>query len=248
MTKIQLAVLQDKGPRSYMEDTHCIIRNDKHNSILAGIFDGHGGDEVSNYLVQKMTKDLPSQITGSKSFDTVITKFFTETSKEAQLKFKCGSTAIMFYINNDNLHVANAGDSRLVIFRDTKVKQITRDHRVENSAEKKRLLEAGGRVGNHYVWKGIKGLMPTRSIGDAYFSDVGVISRPELFVTKAPIKKGEYFVVATDGLWDELPNKSVQELCNNSKTAQSALDSLFSNLVYLTGPKDNITIIVGMAE
>ena len=43
-------VLTDIGGRPYMEDTHIVSENFMHGLSLYCVFDGHGGDYVSNYL------------------------------------------------------------------------------------------------------------------------------------------------------------------------------------------------------
>lgn len=250
MAEIRLAVLEDQGPRSHMEDRHFFLKIkelgiDGH-CLLGGIFDGHDGAEVSNLAIEEILKVMPQRICGSGKPNKVMSDLFLDISKKAKKKYESGSTALMFYIRGKQMYVVNAGDSRLVIFRKSKIEQVTADHRVNNPKEKKRVLSTGVEIDGNYVWKNGKGLMPTRSLGDPYFSDVGVIAKPETFIVEAPSEKGEYFVAATDGLWDDLPNKSVAEFCQNAKNPEAAAKNIFTDLVNLGGPNDNITLLVGM--
>jgi serine/threonine protein phosphatase PrpC len=250
MAEIRLAVLEDQGPRSHMEDRHFFLKIKESGiegyCLLGGIFDGHDGAEVSSLAIEEISKVMPQHICGSKDPNKVMSDLFLDISEKAKKKYESGSTALMFYIREKKMYVANAGDSRLVIFRKDKIEQVTADHRVDNLQEKRRILNAGGEIDGSYVWKGNSGLMPTRSLGDPYFSDVGVIANPESFIVEAPSEKGEYFVAATDGLWDDLPNKSVAEFCQNAKNPEAATKNIFTDLVNLGGPNDNITLIVGM--
>ncbi|MFC1756527.1 PP2C family serine/threonine-protein phosphatase, partial [Patescibacteria group bacterium] len=92
-----------------------------------------------------------------------------------------------------------------------------------------------------------EGLMPTRSIGDAYFRPVGIISTPEVFQRK--IRKSTIgFILATDGLWEVMDNEAVGEILKENKTARVSAE--FIKLMYASiEPRimlDNMTVMVIM--
>jgi len=58
-----------------------------------------------------------------------------------------GTTCCTLLLKGRTIYSANAGDSRAIIITDKrKVTELTLDHKPENPEEKKRILEAGGRV------------------------------------------------------------------------------------------------------
>uniref|UniRef100_A0A0D9WSQ0 protein-serine/threonine phosphatase n=1 Tax=Leersia perrieri TaxID=77586 RepID=A0A0D9WSQ0_9ORYZ len=58
----------------------------------------------------------------------------------------CGSTACVAIVKNNQLVVANAGDSRCVISRNGQAYNLSRDHKPELEAERERILKAGGYI------------------------------------------------------------------------------------------------------
>jgi len=147
-----------------------------------------------------------------------LTDAFFETDKlwlkHAKLKkFEDGSTGIVAYIQDDNLYIANAGDSRGVMCDDGKVVELSQDHKPKNEAEKSRIEKYGGKV-----TKGrINGnLAVSRGFGDLAFKNEETLG--EKFVTVEPdvrvfkiSDKTSFFILACDGLWDTVPNEQAIE-------------------------------------
>lgn len=57
-----------------------------------------------------------------------------------------GCTAILTLIQNNQIIVANVGDSRCVLSRAGKAIDLSEDHKPENSPERERIVAAGGKV------------------------------------------------------------------------------------------------------
>ncbi|KAF7124911.1 hypothetical protein RHSIM_Rhsim12G0186400 [Rhododendron simsii] len=93
------------------------------------------------------------------------------------------STACVAIIRNNQLLVANAGDSRCVIFRKGQAYNLTRDHEPNLEAEKDRILKAGGFVRYGSVnWT----LNLSRSIGDMELKRNKSLPADEQIVTANP--------------------------------------------------------------
>ncbi|KAI8529363.1 hypothetical protein RHMOL_Rhmol12G0219700 [Rhododendron molle] len=97
-----------------------------------------------------------------------------------------GSTACVAIIRNNQLLVANAGDSRCVISRKGQAYNLTRDHKPNLAAEKDRILKAGG-----FVRYGVYGrvnwtLNLSRSIGDMELKRNKSLPADEQIVTANP--------------------------------------------------------------
>jgi len=132
---------------------------------------------------------------------------------------------------DDRVFVANIGDSRCVLCRQTKEGDnyvcvpLSVDQKPDVPAEKKRILEHGGRVeplpgppgedcGPPRVWLpevDVPGLAMSRSIGDEISQRVGVISVPE--VVEHKILGNDIFAVwASDGVWEFLSNEQACDI------------------------------------
>src|SRR5271155_4024536 len=152
-----------KGDRSSNEDSHNIILglnginspvpipnltqtetkiNDKNSSITKvnyyGVYDGHGGKFVSNFLSQnlphlfianKVTYPLDPEYV-NKVYDKVQSILFTKYENEAT---ECGSTCLVVCHFKENqkdfLNIMNTGDSRCVMCKNNIAVPLTRDHK-----------------------------------------------------------------------------------------------------------------------
>jgi serine/threonine protein phosphatase PrpC len=107
-----------------------------------------------------------------------------------------GSTCVSVLINGNKLYSANVGDSRAIIcsVEDEVIKgeMLTRDHKLSESDEAKRITSSGGRImplvesGGKYagplrVWQkelNVPGLAMTRAMGDLAGVAAGIIHEP----------------------------------------------------------------------
>ncbi|CAD5181102.1 unnamed protein product [Musa acuminata subsp. malaccensis] len=112
------------GKRSSMEDFYETLIDSVDGEIvgLFGVFDGHGGAQVAEYVKQNLFGNLlrhPKFITDTKS---AIADAYNHTDaeylkSENSQNREAGSTASTAVLVGDRLLVANVGDSRAVICR-----------------------------------------------------------------------------------------------------------------------------------
>jgi len=120
---------------------------------------------------------------------------------------------------------------------------LTGAHRTDRADERRRVLRAGAEIEEPYAVDPLTshGLMVTRSLGDRHLRRVGIISEPE--TATVTLTHGDLgFVLATDGLWDVVPDADVAALCRHSE-AQRGADGLL-DLVARREGVDNVTILV----
>lgn len=133
--------------------------SDKNNfwpvcSIFA-IYDGHGGSTCSDYLKDNLHLMLikhPLFVTNTKqaikeSFNNCDSLFLQQNLSKNQHE-KSGSCALVLIIVEDNIYIANLGDSRAILSKNkgNQVIQLTNDHKPSNINEKKRILNNGGKI------------------------------------------------------------------------------------------------------
>ena len=266
---ISLIGLRDKN-----EDQHDSIINlnnqfeNMNNINFFAVYDGHGGKDVSKYLKDNLSNYFTNKknqfdITDSINFKKYIEKVFDHLQSKLELKFKnisytIGSTAliiIMFKHNNDIYsYIANIGDCRSVLCDSSNNPlQLTKDHKPNKPDEKKRIEKIGGKIYfDGYDWR-IGDLSVSRSFGDMD-STPFVTHKPEIF--KYKIKKNDKFIIiACDGLWDVMNNKSVTKFIldkmKNIKITEMSRNSN-NNIAFLLADyaikkkhsTDNISIII----
>jgi serine/threonine protein phosphatase PrpC len=115
---------------------------------------------------------------------------------------RSGSTIVVVLITPSHILCANAGDSRAILQKGSKVFSLSFDHKPSNVAELERIVSAGGFVRG----KRVDGdLAVSRGLGDFFFKiEEGlppdkqrVIAEPDFMVY--PRDKDEFIVLACDG-------------------------------------------------
>ena len=122
-----------------------------------GIFDGHGGENCSEYLKNNFLNFLIE----NKNFPFDIKLAFTETFEKLEEEFyiqnkskskeeldNSGSCALVVVMTENKIFIGNIGDSRAIMSLNNgnKVKQLTIDHKPNNIKEYERIIKNGGKV------------------------------------------------------------------------------------------------------
>jgi len=227
------------------------LRGDDTMSLF-GVMDGHGefGHFVASFVQEKLPINLVAQAELKvKTVASILTAVETTCKQLTKAGINCafsGTTCVFGVRVEDRIFVANIGDSRCVLCRQTKegdnfvCMPLSVDQKPDVPAEKKRILEHGGRVeplpgppgedcGPPRVWLpevDVPGLAMSRSIGDEISQRVGVISVPEIVEHK--IGGSDIFAIwASDGVWEFLTNEQACDIVwknrNNYKVAAQQL-------------------------
>ncbi len=271
-----------QGQRKYMEDRYVIIK-DKDFEIY-GVCDGHGGEDVSNFVMGVLPKILYNKIKqklvnlnfSKNSFisDTIFKNLlidsFDQTNKiiinsQRAYFLSQGTTIVLAVKYNNNLWVANTGDSRCIGFINNDIFE-TEDHKPSSQVEKKRILENGGKIvsfsdfdvprvvnpKNPYY-----GLSVSRGFGDfSMMTDKGynlVSYIPDIYKMKinSPLdpktqQSNNFIIMASDGFWDLFPTKAIINLVNN-QLKKNSVENITNNLKKITvdnRASDNVTLIM----
>ena len=122
------------------------------------IFDGHGGEECSEFLKENYdkylieNKNFPYDIKLSmiETFQKIEEDFFKLKCKEDSFEDsdKSGSCALVTILFDNKIYIANIGDSRAIMSVNggTKVKQLTVDHKPDNIKEFERAIKTGSKI------------------------------------------------------------------------------------------------------
>ena len=168
---------------------------------LFGVYDGHGrrGHEVSEFVVKTLPDILRQvQAAGKQDLGDVLEKSYmlVDTALRSSVDASVsGTTAITCFLKQNDLFIANTGDSRAIACRRhespsgfrLEAIHLTIDHKPDSPHEMERIRRMAGSVspaGPHgrpaRVWHGKRGLAMSRSIGDHAAATVGVIARPDI--------------------------------------------------------------------
>lgn len=132
-----------------------------------------------------------------------------------------GCTATVIIVTRTEIICANSGDSRTVLSRAARAKEMSEDHKPENPEESRRIMAAGGFVEDGRV-NGALAL--SRALGDFEYKSNRQMGWKEQAVTAYPDCRTEpidsqtqYVLLACDGIWDV-------------KTSQEAIDFMSKKL------------------
>ncbi|XP_043716619.1 probable protein phosphatase 2C 76 [Telopea speciosissima] len=237
-----------RGKRASMEDFYDVKMSkiDGQTVCLFGIFDGHGGSRAAEFLKEHLFENLmkhPKFMTDTK---LAISETYQRTDMdfldaESNTYRDDGSTASTAVLVGNHLYVANVGDSRAVISKAGKAIPLSEDHKPNRSDERKRIESAGGVVMWAGTWRVGGVLAMSRAFGNRLLKPF-VVAEPEIQEQEIG-DEFECLVLASDGLWDVVPNEDAVSLARAEEEPEAAARRL-TETAYNRGSADNITCIV----
>ena len=266
---ISLLGLRDNNEDQHESFINLNNQNTEYRNInFFGIFDGHGGKDVSKYLKDNLlnyfnNKFIDCSICDNNKYKKYIEKVFDHIQIKLERKFKnfsynIGSTAliIIFYEKNNkiNYYIANSGDCRAVVCKKNNMSlDLSKDHKPHLYDEKLRIKKLGGKIYfDGYDWR-IGDLSVSRSFGDMDAAPY-VTHKPEIF--KYSLSKGDKFIIlGCDGLWDVINSQDavnfVLEKLNDEEDIVSMSGHSKKNIAHelgkyaiQKGSTDNVSIII----
>jgi PPM family protein phosphatase len=139
---------------------------------------------------------------------------------------KMATTAVACALRHDQAIVSHVGDSRCYLVRNGAAKQITYDHTWVNEQRKMGVISAAD--------------MATSESRHVLIRSLG----PEMFVspdtTALTVMPGDVLVLCSDGLHDEMPEKTIASIVSQSKPIDEIARELVARAVEMDG-NDNTT-------
>jgi serine/threonine protein phosphatase PrpC len=211
------------------------------HGLFAAVYDGHGGARVADRAAADLhLAVLRARQAGLQPGDALRRAFAEVAAVTADEE--CGSTVAALFLTGTAVTTAHVGDSRVARIGQAESEALTRDHRLDASGERERVLRMGARLEPPYVVRGDRGLMMTRSLGDCWFRPVGVMAEPE--VGGHALEADDVaLVAATDGLWDVLGIEDAARIVRRAATGQAAADALI-DAALAADASDNVTALV----
>lgn len=232
-------VAQNRGLRPYMEDTYSIDIGDD-GTIVACVFDGHGGGEASDFLAHNFGKVVLAHTCNGKLSIESLTNVFDKIDQMIVNRFESGSTASIVVIRGNKLIFANCGDSMAYISGKHKVTNMSYEHKVSDPKETARLKRMGAQITYNDGVARINGALNiSRSFGDRKWKQF-VTARPYIVERR---KRGvEYIMLATDGVWDVMDAHEIDNVVKTSSCKSSAANIIRE--AKRRGSGDNLTALV----
>jgi serine/threonine protein phosphatase PrpC len=273
-----------QGKRPYQEDRYVIKKYYSNNSTASetenfnrlkvdfiGVFDGHGGGEISQTISEKLpqyfykqnilTNNIPRPLP---EYNKYIINTFDNFQNELNIKHNKSSSqgstvcSILIYEYKNKKFVTSIGlgDSRATACNQYLIANaLTLDHKPDTPIEMQRIKQLGGSITfeKNDVPR-VNGILAvSKSLGD--FDQKKFIGNIPTICHYASNYK--FIVNATDGLWDVMDNQSVinfvlnniyenPEVLKESRDKKSKMNiaSKLAEKAMELGSEDNITIII----
>jgi len=229
--------------RQSMEDIGILIPDltNDYKVSLFGIFDGHGGTDVVKFVKSRLPQLIKIYLNDLFPVEIAFKNAFKKVDEE--LKFfdseYIGTTATLILIKDNKIYCANVGDSKAYIIYDKTYKQISNDHKCTNEDERKRINEIGGKIIKNRV---MGQLILTRTLGDLYVKQFGVINTPDINVYDIN-ETIHYVIIASDGVWDVVDLDTITNMGKEGKNVGEFCKDIVK-LALNKGTKDNVSCIV----
>ncbi|MFA5973928.1 MAG: Stp1/IreP family PP2C-type Ser/Thr phosphatase [Lentimicrobiaceae bacterium] len=208
---------------------YCIIVCDGMGGHAAGDVASQGAIEAIRHYLQdgKVTKlDTPNSLQNAIEFANYKLR---ETVQQNSALSGMGTTCVMALINNAEMYVAHAGDSRLYLIRDKSIKQLSKDHStIQNLIDAGVLTEDEAKVSE-------KRNQITKAIG--------IFEKVEPTVSKEAfrLKNDDKILLCSDGLTAHVSDEEILEIINANTDVQEASLKLVEK-ANNGGGTDNITV------
>lgn len=148
---------------------------------------------------------------------------------EAKPQYTGMATTLSFaYIRDDEMYVANVGDSRVYLMHDDMIQQITDDHTYVND-----LVKMGAITREEAHLHARKNVI-TRAIG------ANANNEPDCFCV--PLEKGDRILLCSDGLYDEVDDETIMSIVTRASDMGICAEDLVK-LANENGGNDNISVI-----
>jgi len=223
--------------RTENEDSLGVFKVD--NGLLAIVCDGLGGNNAGEVASQLTVDTIYNHFRNSEinSYEERIKSSVLEANRivfeKSQLEPKfsgMSTTAEVLFLKDNKAYMGHIGDSRIYIFREDKLEQLTKDHSFVQ-----KLVDDGLLTEKEAEFHPNKNII-TRALGDGNTIDV------DLRVVDFRGNNDLYFFVCTDGVNCVTDNKELQDIFRLNDI--DSISHNISDLIEERGAPDNFSFVI----
>jgi len=220
----------------------------KHGGVLAVVTDGMGGlaqgREASliakqamlrEYEEKSVNKTIPQALIRALS---VANAKVVELAKQAGMEGQIGTTLTAAVIKDDELYWASVGDSRIYLYREGELIQLTTDHDYARELAREVAL---GRINPEEAATHPQRQALTSYLGLSFLHEIDRNEDPVI------LEASDRIMLCSDGLYKTLPEEEMVKLLD--REPQQAADSLIeATLAQGKTTQDNVTVAILACE
>ncbi|MBI6001991.1 PP2C family protein-serine/threonine phosphatase [Clostridium perfringens] len=232
--------------RAHNEDSYLVngdvksegsIFIDNAKEIFVAVADGMGGaegGEIASNLVLRNLKDsliILEERAINKDINIINDRILEATENNIG-RVGMGSTLVAIKVIDDKSAIINVGDSRVYLYRDGFIRQLTKDHTLVQQLYELGVIERD-EMKTHS-----KSHFLTQCIGGRKKS----IIEPQVILNRKFIE-GDILILCSDGLYNKINEDNLEDLIGKSNDIRDIGDKLI-NLANELGGDDNITAVL----
>ncbi|MDP3207889.1 MAG: Stp1/IreP family PP2C-type Ser/Thr phosphatase [Rhodoglobus sp.] len=205
--------------------------------VVADGMGGHAGGDVASAIADKHIAETDRLYSSANDAEFALqSALLAANSVLAETVFEhgeltgMGTTVTGFVRVANQIAVAHIGDSRLYLFRDGKLTQVTNDHTFVQ-----RLVDSGRITAEEAA------VHPRRSVLMRVLGDVD--AAPEIDTTVLDIRPGDRWLLCSDGLSSYVSEDKISSTLASVPNASDACDRLVKESLDQGAP-DNVTVVL----
>jgi protein phosphatase len=205
-----------------------VTNQDMVFAVSDGMGGGNAGDLASSLILEQMALMIPQ------TFKAAATGFFPDSIahlEEALKEVHKHINQAASHTEDENMYLANVGDSRIYLFRDGKAEQLTRDHTAAWLSWKR------GEISEIEYRQ-----HPRRAALYEVVGGGGVSLCPHLAAIS--YSKGDRFLICSDGLIDGIWERHISDAMSKSETPQQIAEALLKRSIENSGVDDTTLVVI----
>ncbi len=214
-----------------------IVREYSRSEALLAVADGMGGEAGGAHAAQTAVNQImafspsgngtaPEEKLGKLAI-AASESLLAETETDPDL-MGMGTTLTAAYVRGDQVHYAHVGDSRMYLFRDGSLTQLTRDHSFLQE-----LLDTGE------ISEEEAKTHPLRDVMDQCVGTPDMVPDQDRFI----LMEGDRLLICSDGLFKELDSAEIAKFMRNNSPIQEVANDILKAALD-KGGNDNVTMIL----
>ena len=225
--------------RKNNEDACFVIPSHDVYIVADGVGGNNSGEVASNTAVEEIAEFVRANNLKACETPEDIFTFFTRAIDVANKRiFDKGNaspetrgmatTMVLAHLKDDSVYIANVGDSRAYLFRNDRLKRVTKDHTYVNE-----LIDKGYITKDEAETHKKKNVI-TKALGaDRYVE-------PDFY--KVDLRKGDIILLCSDGLYGEVEEGTIAGVLAVTDKMNDAAARLVDEAIK-AGGRDNITVV-----
>ncbi len=237
---MRTANLTDRGRRRPTNEDSVRTCEDLNFFMIADGVGGNRSGEIASQsaldALEKFIRHNPPEWLGSRdevfryfrAAVTYVNQFIIKLSEVKPQYAGMATTLAFAYIRENEMYVANVGDSRVYLAHGDMIQQITDDHTYVND-----LVKMGAITKEEAHLHARKNVI-TRAIG------ANANNEPDCF--SVPLEKGDRVLLCSDGLYDEVDDETMLKVLTATDDMARCAEKLVA-MANENGGNDNISVI-----